>query len=47
MRKDRRTLLTLEERLSLSAGSQAVSPETAVKLVRRLSLIHTAHFFYE
>ena len=45
MRKDGRTLLTLEERLKLAAGSQAVSPETAVKLVQRFSQLHTACFF--
>ena len=45
MRKDGRTLLTLEERLKLAARSQAVSPETAVELVQRLSQIHTVNFF--
>ena len=45
MRRDGRTLLTLEERLKLAARSQAVSPETAAKLVQRLSQIHTANFF--
>ena len=47
MRKDGRTLLTLEERLKLAAGSQAVSPEIAAKLVQRFSRIHTAYFFGE
>ena len=41
----KRVLLTLEERLKLAAGSQAVSPETAVKLVQRLSQLGTENLF--
>ena len=41
----KRVLLTLEERLKLAAGSQAASPETAVKLVQRFSQLHAAMLF--
>lgn len=43
--REKRTLLTLEERLALAAGSQAVSPETAARLVKRLSEVHTVNLF--
>ena len=43
MRNEDRKLLTLEERLELAAKSQAASPESAACMVRRLSVLHTAH----
>lgn len=37
--------MTLEERLALAAGSQATSPETAARLVKRLSETYTVNLF--
>lgn len=45
MRDRERTILPLEKRLEMAAKSQASSPETAAKLVQRLSGVHTAYFF--
>lgn len=42
---NKRTLLTLEERLDLAARSRAVSPEAAAALVKRFSETGTADFF--
>ena len=47
MSSKKRVLLTLEERLKLAAGSQAVSPETAAKLVRRFSELPSENLFCE
>ena len=45
MKKEDRTLLTLEERLELAARSQAASPEAAARLVRRFSENHAGLVF--
>lgn len=46
MRNEDRKLLTLEERLKRSAGSQAASPEAAAKLVVRFSGIPAMQVFF-
>lgn len=46
MRNENKMLLTLEERLKRSAGSQAVSPEAAAKLVVRFSRIPASQIFF-
>lgn len=38
--------LTLEERITRAARSQAASPETAAKLVQRFAQLHTTHIFH-
>lgn len=47
MRDNDKAPLTMEERLALAARSQASSPETAAKLVERLSKIPTTTLFAE